>query len=1409
MQSAIDLKSIKAHNGDIRGAFEELSCLLFLRKYSEHGLPMRREGAGGDGGLEISITDSKNRVVICLQAKFFNKAFSTSQWNQLDDSIRTIINNNTTDSCIRKIIVTIPRNLTESQEKKWADYKSEWNVFSDKKEYKANIEFILWDESTLRNMLLEEDNRGLLLHYFYHLDFDLEHLQKKTISSLQNLGDRHNSSLHAETETELEIHKFLRSEYSRIEFLKATKETFKDHRFLSVPPKTWPTGASDSYVNCQKSWELLRSQLGDGMSLPQSFKQLSLSVEKYIQDIATLLEIGENFVLNETKENTRADTMYRSRTPDEDILNNYEKIIWSLKDYKDFTVQNHFCENPCLLIKGEPGTGKTHLLAEICSQYSQQGGVVIFVESCKFVANEMPLEQFKKWIDFPGTTTRDLFLTIDAVSSSHDMPVLICIDALNETPNRNIWRTGLTDFSDEISNTKNVKLLVSCRTDYLAQTIPDSIRNQKSSTWSIKEHLGLGINILEAFPKYIKAYNITWNGLPPLTSEFRNPLFLRIFCETFKNDKVDPSSLSIYSILKKYVAVKAKNIAQAIDCNPNSVNKCLSQIAKLMSAKCSLLVPDEEIQNICYQNHQTPTHSSSLYVALISEGILAEFPNKDGLLDSTNLIRFTYERIWDYFLSINLIRDFDSISEQALSVISDPQWIYDNSGVFSILQIRFAEDERGELIDLLPDSIPTSFKNSIFFNTLYWRTPSSSSERTHEILNDIQKDWDYDQLFAFYLRTAPNPNNPWNALDLHEYLLNFDLSERDRAWTWWLNAHFAALEINSPLLELIIWAEQAPRELLHDDDRLLIAITLAWASSTTHIKERGRLTIALCNLIADSMTVAYQLFEKFTTVDDPYVLEIVLLASLGAIQHSEAPCSNGKNLVSAIHKKFFSKPDVPPHILIRHYASEICIQGNEYGLLAADICTKSFLPPYKSKWPEIWDQKKCEHHKTDKASQLYHSVMPNTRSDFGYGNWGRYTMQYHVQSFSLATLNEAVDSKGIKLFDAELSMRYVLQRVYEIGWDPEKPDKLPYYGMNHGPKIERLSKKYQWQALYELLGYLADNHHFIDYDDKPIPFTNARQLVEHTILDPFINEAQSQIKTRELLFQKKLQPWWSGGFTVFPFPLSIREQHASAVDINFFDPREFLDTELEQNRWLTLSAYHRINEPRPAWEGYREEAHLSYEISIQSYIVPTNRLSKLKKFLNQAMFDHNSRFWLTEPEFAQEMSNLKNYPENQDPLKKRCLLDELRLRQIIPLNTKSYSSTCRCSPDAEKDRAKAGSIPSPQLAEICELSWNRENYDFKKENGSDVVFQNNSLNNLTACSIEANSLIEALKRNKLKLVWRVFIQKYLHASPIGSGGSRAYWATFSLTPKGKILSTGGATSSYNGSRSKDEDLPWK
>jgi hypothetical protein len=98
----------------------------------------------------------------------------------------------------------------------------------------------------------------------------------------------------------------------------------------------------------------------------------------------------------------------------------------------------------------------------------------------------------------------------------------------------------------------------------------------------------------------------------------------------------------------------------------------------------------------------------------------------------------------------------------------------------------------------------------------------------------------------------------------------------------------------------------------------------------------------------------------------------------------------------------------------------------------------------------------------------------------------------------------AVDGRtdSVALFDAGWARRWICMRAHEFGWTPERFAEIERDQRGddgrHEHRIERIGKKYQWLAMYELAARLSDNlamkNDSWDSSEKTQPYNGAWQI---------------------------------------------------------------------------------------------------------------------------------------------------------------------------------------------------------------------------------------------------------------------------------------------------------------------------
>lgn len=165
--------------------------------------------------------------------------------------------------------------------------------------------------------------------------------------------------------------------------------------------------------------------------------------------------------------------------------------------------------------------------------------------------------------------------------------------------------------------------------------------------------------------------------------------------------------------------------------------------------------------------------------------------------------------------------------------------------------------------------------------------------------------------------------------------------------------------------------------------------------------------------------------------------------------------------------------------------------------------------------------------------------------------------------------NEGPD-QGVPKVDIPWARNWVVKRAYDLGWTKQRfPREPTVHHDRRRPIVERIGKKYQWIALYELLARLSDHLWLKDWSNRPIAYANPCDLSFRWDIDPtlFVLDRESS--------QKNDGPaWWLPRPATLP-PVS----DAKLLDWPFRDDevingRELIDvTDLEGGRWLVLHSF--------------------------------------------------------------------------------------------------------------------------------------------------------------------------------------------------------------------------------------------
>lgn len=765
-----------------------------------------------------------------------------------------------------------------------------------------------------------------------------------------------------------------------------------------------------------------------------------------------------------------------------------------------------------LLLTGPAGQGKTHTLAHEINRTLEAGGIAIGVLGQTLSSSGDLWSAIRTKLEWRGTTDQ-LMDKLENEAANKKQRALFVIDALNETPNRSRWRTELQGMLHEIVRRPHLTLVISVRSDYLKHTLPE-IKDEEEQPWVKWGHPGfMGIEP-DALMRYFEFFGVKAPVAPPL-GEFGNPLYVQLLAKSLKGRQFHhwlPSWLEVWEAWIEHLEREALDKAVLNDASrSNAIQRTMKKIAQAMLDDGLFALPRQRADDIARQTAGV----EGVISFLCSSGALI-----DRLDDDEDIVEFGFERLSDTFLVdrllANLFNGLNSREERqaALStaLASDGglfplvchEWMehplhYRREGLLKALCLEAPRRAGVELPTLIPPDpeMPDYYDADLsiaFSDSLCWRNkPDEFGADTNTLLQLWHERSGMERLDEL-IRFALIPGHPF-AMEhvIHPWLLKQEVpGARDAIWSVKI-APMWPDEI-STLSQLVKWARDAQLHGIHEEVALPAAQLLAWACATSNNPFRHAAIKGLTRLLVACPLVLEKFLPDFLSVNDPYVLEGVLVAVWGVMLDGSNPGAAGCAAKQVYDSQFPSGNARWCHITLRHYARRIVEEAHcRSWLTDVDLCV--VRPPYLSQLAldQVPNSEELEALDNSKG---YLRIIGSTED---WGDFYRYIMGGNSASFDFSSTPLPGSSEVARpfrksepilpvrplkeVFDLALAGRFVAWNCRNLGWTAERFENFDtgYYTRDHGrsdgeTRTERIGKKYQWISWHTLLAFVSDNY---------------------------------------------------------------------------------------------------------------------------------------------------------------------------------------------------------------------------------------------------------------------------------------------------------------------------------------------
>ncbi len=438
-----------------------------------------------------------------------------------------------------------------------------------------------------------------------------------------------------------------------------------------------------------------------------------------------------------------------------------------------------------------------------------------------------------------------------------------------------------------------------------------------------EKHHGFEDHEFEAATAFFRHYNIAQPSVPLLVPEFRNPLFLKLFCEGLKNRgllHIPPGLAGVTAIFDFFIeSVEAKlSSPTGLDYDPTSrkTRQSIALLARRMAEVGATWLPRAEAAAIVNQVLPGDGFEQSLFRHLLCEGVLLEDRRFAGS-EWEEVIHFCYERFSDHMIASALLdTHLDGNAIEGSFEPGSPLGRYCASpqasslyqGLLNAFAVQLPECAGVELLDVASHVASSRPLQTTFIESLMWRDPHATTPSTESAVAAILA-CNYGEECRFELLDALvmvglKDGHPFNADRLHEILWPVVMAERDAWWSTYLHHQ---RDRNGAASVLIRWAGSSDSK-DHVDDGVIfrVATILTWCLSTSNRFVRDQATKALVKLLDHRIGILRRLLNRFLGVNDPYVAERLHAVALGS------PCERGTTRPSSLLVKTFTTKSSEP-----------------------------------------------------------------------------------------------------------------------------------------------------------------------------------------------------------------------------------------------------------------------------------------------------------------------------------------------------------------------------------------------------------------------------------------------------------------------------------------------------------------
>jgi hypothetical protein len=1205
-----DFKQIAPRCGGQHQAFEELCCQLASRTLLQEVSYTRLRGAGGDGGVEC-FADLPDGTRIGWQAKYVFDIDSL-----LAQATKSLTMALRVHKALTRYIVCFPFDLTgptarsrRSGQEKFEHWRKKHTDKAAKDGRQLTIE--PWPEWKLRSLLLDYDTAGGIRGFFFnHTVLSTEWFSAHLDSARSTAGPRYTPELNVQTDLWKWFAAFGRTVAWSRELEEKVRLCREAHRHIASAVRRtssdalspeWPNDLREDSQSVIAEMPLLLDKCA-GLTTtydPHVYRDCTAQFDDLLERLVSL-ESRLAKDLEAQHGSGRADSPgfrqfmaeYMVSFPAAN-LDNVRDAITASRELRDWLQSplGSLAFEKTFVLTGAAGSGKTHGVCDAAHRRFGEGFLTCVTFGHVFRGEPDPWTRILETLGLPITLGMNGLLdTLNAAGEASGSPLILCIDAINETrPSLQYWRERLAAVSEAVQRRPHLRLCVTCRTSFVPYCLPEGYSPP------MIEHAGFEGVEREACKAFFQHYGLEPPVVPILQPELSNPLYLRLVCETLRArglTHLPAGWAGLAPVIKGFLDEKEKQFAVEYEksVGANIVSGSLRAIARAIAESSDVVISWSRAQKVISEAKPQANTLPVLEWLVRADLLIEDVPRTSDLLGDESVVRPAFERLGDFLIAEELLAKVAPTQLDAAcqpggplnSLLTDLRAIEQNNGVVGALSILIPEQIPGvEFPNLLEDKNVRTAVLEIAVRSFPLRDPNTFTTASRTLVYEAlrMEDFSWDAMDAA-LSVSWLPSSI-DAIWFDGLLKRNPLTRRDAVWCSFLHDRY---ESRGPARRLIDAAFELPLDQLEISIAERWATILLWFTAAADRQVKDWATRAVTSVLTARPQVIPNVLQRLLDSDDDEVRERVLLSCYSALI-----VSRDTNIVpkvtSMLHAAFHSEPAAFDNALIRDHIRCITELARELNVLPDGCDPELTMQPISSEWPlelPSDDQVKT-------WGKLLHFEPNEFLSDF---------FKYSMNCLSSWTYTFPKENMG----------KWILQRVvrdfdYE-GSGCEQYDRYmrgKYGGGRGKPRwAERIGKKYQWVAMYQLASRLYDHVARKRDSYEPKPLRTPLILLEERKLDPTLPSDMIGSK-------RDADAWWIGSSA----DLRSNEQLPDAEWVTKQEDVPVLESLLsavdrDGQRWRLLASY-------PSWGGRDKNAdgndpYRHVWIRVESHLIPKKKI---------------------------------------------------------------------------------------------------------------------------------------------------------------------------------------------------------